>query len=589
MFTRTLLFTGLLTGGVLLLAGTSAAQSRYFYSINWHGPTVGLPSAPGGVPITEGDMLTPSTGTSLPALGPLGTPSIGFAHTTALGLPGACIGHLGGTPCIVEVDAFSRGVDRALQPNQPINPGDILFSVDEFARGFPLGPTPGPSVATESLAREAAPDAFANLAPLPPAPVPPAPMPNIGVIDGDGLASLSGFAYPGVGEIEPNTPFGGLPDTGDNKDAMDLVEPTAGGFAGGIFYSLDAGFFDPLEGVPNSGSAVANGFLGGDVLTIGAAGLPILYAPAPVLGLDLIGGPDSDDLDALILVENGNGVYNPSLVLYDWVTGASDMLIFSVRRGSAIIGMPDSIFGLPIEEGDLLVPPVVGGASPFPGIFISAEALGLATLRLGVGNLGDDLNAADTLIGNVFDCDGDGIEDAVAIGMGLVPDLNMNGIPDGCESGSVGSAFCFCPTVSAPCGNASPTTGCINVVGTGALLAGSGSSSVLSDDLVLTTTGMTPGTFALTFMGTATIPPVALANGLRCVAGSVYRFPPYATGSGTASIGPGLVAFTLGANPPPGWITAFSTWHFQTAYRDVGGPCGGSFNLSSALTVSFTP
>ncbi|MEZ5975726.1 MAG: hypothetical protein R3E96_13060 [Planctomycetota bacterium] len=50
------------------------------------------------------------------------------------------------------------------------------------------------------------------------------------------------------------------------------------------------------------------------------------------------------------------------------------MLLFSVRRGSWVIGQPDSIFGIPIEEGDILTTPLptaMGGVSPFPGIFIA--------------------------------------------------------------------------------------------------------------------------------------------------------------------------------------------------------------------------
>ena len=49
------------------------------------------------------------------------------------------------------------------------------------------------------------------------------------------------------------------------------------------------------------------------------------------------------------------------------------------------------------------------------------------------------------------------------------------------------------------------------------------------------------------------------------------------------------MAYTIGANPPAGWITALSTWHFQTWYRDIGGPCGAFSNFSNALTVTFTP
>ncbi len=340
--------------------------------------------------------------------------------------------------------------------------------------------------------------------------------------------------------------------------------------------------------MPNTSSALANGFAGGDIL-VAAAGGPALYAPAASLGLDVVAGPNTDDLDALILWDNGNGVYDPPAGPYAWVTGGSDMVVFSVRRGSAIIGVPDSILGIPIMEGDLLIPP--GPTSVTPGIFVAAEALGLATLRAGTANVSDDLNAADSLWTNVNDCDGDGVEDAVAIAIGGVADVNMNGVPDSCEGcPSVGVQFCFCPTVSAPCGNADPTAGCLNVSGTGALLEGCGSSSVSADDLLLTTTGMNPGTFALTFMGGSTIFPVNIGNGLLCTGGPLFRFPPFATGAaGAGSVGTGLAAYPVANNPVVGHIIAGSAWNFQTYYRDIGGPCGSVFNLSNALGVLFTP
>jgi len=197
-----------------------------------------------------------------------------------------------------------------------------------------------------------------------------------------------------VGLVEPNppTPFV-LPDPGDNLDAVD-VDTTLADVMGPIYISLDSAFPDPLEGPgTNTGTAVANGFVGGDVLVTSAGGLPALYAPAPVLGLDVVpgAGPDSDDLDALALFESGDGVFTPGV----------DLIFYSVRRGSAVIGAPDSIFGAPISEGDILVPPAIGGLSPFPGIWVAAEALGLWTFRsFGASEFGpfsDDLDALDVV------------------------------------------------------------------------------------------------------------------------------------------------------------------------------------------------
>ena len=277
---------------------------------------------------------------------------------------------------------------------------------------------------------------------------------------------------------------------------------------------------------------------------------PVVHAPANVLGLDIAFG--EDDLDALILRENGVPGFSPQQSLRLDGRG-TDMLVFSVRRGSAVIGMPDSIFGLPIEEGDLLVPPIPGGFSPFPGIFIAAESLGLATLRSGSGNLGADLNAADSLVRPMLDCDMDSIEDSVAIATGLVPDADSNGIPDSCGgpvTGAIGTVACVCTAAAAPCGNAYPA-GCINGSGIGATLSGfgtivgGGAASYPADDLVLTTAGMPGGSFALSFMGPALGGPFPLQNGLLCATGGIVRL-----GVARSPV-PGLRPSGPASSPPP--------------------------------------
>jgi hypothetical protein len=99
-----------------------------------------------------------------------------------------------------------------------------------------------------------------------------------------------------------------------------------------------------------------------------------------------VGGPNTDDLDALIFEDvNGDLLCTPGV----------DVLLFSVRRGSAVIGAIDSCFGIPIEEGDILTFPAVAGLPPC--IFIAAENLGLATARSGTAVLptGDELDALD--------------------------------------------------------------------------------------------------------------------------------------------------------------------------------------------------
>ena len=374
------------------------------FSIDFQGPTIGVPDSFSGIPIDEGSILTPfppgPPGPNPAAPGPLPPPGM-MVHSMLppapvtgrdLGIAPTALGY-------VELDALSYGNDPLDVPfPDPNNPVYHVFSVDEFAIGLP-----GSAVRTEGALgnMEASADTFFKVKTE--LPTPPIFDGNAPYTDGDGLAPSGA---PGVGLIDPNPPtvFSYLPsagpapdarDPGDNLDALDLETTFAEVATGPIYFSLDSAFVDPLEALipgPNTGTAVANGFVGGDVFVNTLAAGTGLYAPAPVLGLDLF-GTDTDDLDALKLAENSDGIYQASIVPFDWLTGATDMLLYSVRRNSATIGSLDSIFGIPIEEGDILTTPcpagsvlptgVVCAGGPTPGIFTAAEWLGLATVRSG--------------------------------------------------------------------------------------------------------------------------------------------------------------------------------------------------------------
>jgi hypothetical protein len=452
-----------------------------------------------------------------------------------------------------------------------------------------LTPIPGfPQVSSESLSGDSSSDVFVDLG-LPPGPLPPgAVVPrNVGALDGNGLPSGSGFAYVGLGLVEPNPPTTTPASSGDNVDALDV----GGSFTfppGGIYFSLDGAFTDPLSGLPHSGSAALLGFSGAHVLrTAVQGGSPQIYAQASQLGLDL-SGPGTDDLDALILRENGDHVFQPSKVAYDWIGGTKDMLMFSVRRGSAVIGKPDSNFGIPIAEGDILVPPRAGAPSPFPAIWIAAENLGLRTNRQGVpGQFGDELDALDHLAQAYFDCNKNGVEDAVDIATGTSSDVNGNGIPDECEANRM--PYCFCLNDFAPCNNPDLTAGCRNSSGAGAKLGSGGTVSVMADDLTLTVTSMPLNKNGLVFMCKDGQVPVTFGDGVKCPFGQTFRYFAQNSGaSGSISYGPGIVAYTFGNFGVPGHILAGSTWHFQGWFRDPPGPCGSGANLSNAMRVNFT-
>jgi len=408
-----------------LAALPATAQSSF--SIDWQSPTVGLPEGGGsGELVTYGDILLPPDGFT--DLGPLGQPDI-MVPASALGLHGY----------LIEVDAISYGQDGPA-PSNPTTPGNHWwYSVDRWAIGMGATSHP-PDLMSEGLdgAEEALADAFID-AGLPPGPLGPSTVggPHVAAIDGNGFRSASGHALPGVGLLEPERLNHGFHE-GDNLDALDadtLFLPV-----GDIYFSLDSGFIDPMTGVPNTGSAAAHGFAGGDVLLGGWVTAPSLYAAAPRLGLDLA-GPDTDDLDALALFENGAPGYQPSQVPHDWLSGHTDMLLFSVRRGSAVCERPDSIHGVPISPGDILTAPLApssGGLSPFPGIFIACENLGLA--RHGFVGFGDEMDGLDVVRQAVFDRDQDDVEDAWAIAFGQAQDCNRNGVPDAFDISS-GASF----------------------------------------------------------------------------------------------------------------------------------------------------
>ncbi|MBI5866264.1 MAG: hypothetical protein HZB38_17475, partial [Planctomycetes bacterium] len=400
----------------LTVAGTRPALAQPSFSIDWHSPPVGVLDPCWGAPLTEGDILTLAF-FQPPKPGPLPPPCISISGGFGPPMPGlaipthpAAMGHPPGVMGRVEVDALSYGFDHAPKPG--FNPWvDWYFSVDEFATGFPGTPQP-PSLFTEGAAgaRDASADIFVDVGlggiaacgPLAPN------TGNTAYLDGDGIPPYGGF---GVGLIEPNPPTPGVPgDPGSNLDALDVDIPVGPGAPFPVFYSLDSGLPDPLELTPNSASAVANGFVGGDVLVCWGPGAPPLrFAGANQLGLDLF-GPDTDDLDALTMTENGTGMFEPPTAPFSWLTGQTDAIFFSVRRGSMLVlnRVLDSRCGLPIEEGDILIPPFQQGLPP--AIWIRAEMLGLATVRTGtlMWPFGDDLDALDVKCRIPADLDRDG-------------------------------------------------------------------------------------------------------------------------------------------------------------------------------------
>lgn len=191
------------------------------------------------------------------------------------------------------------------------------------------------------------------------------------------------------------------------------------------------------------------------------------------------------------------------------------------------------------------------------------------------------------------DCDSNGIPDRCDILQGAV-DIDGNGIPDRCEPGT--RTFCLGQdetggTLPCPCGNEvvpGANEGCANNTGVGAALSSSGSTSIAAADLVLHVSQVpnaVPGYFFAGSNPVATGNGVPFFNGLRCIGGQIIRISkiPSAIG-GNASYPPqgGIPVSTI-VGAVPGDISYLQFW-----YRDPGGPCGGSANMSNALSVTWT-
>ena len=391
-----------LVGTAMAMLSASAWASPPTYSVDFQGPTAVPPGGSG--PYSAADILSP-TGAGVPGLTiPAGFP--GAPGTLAIGGFG-----INSQDEVRELDALSYGLDGQFFPEEfkarPLSPNaeefrqSWTFSVDEFAAGNGLGI--GPSVSTEGAggSREASADVYRSRTRLGGFGFL-APGTNLGEFDGNGAAPFGG---PGLDLIEANPPsVGALPDEGDNLDAWDIDTPVRGennpegeGQGGrSVYFSLDSHFPEPFEPGPpvNTGTAVANGYVGGDVLVSELTGAaPSLFADSRFLGLN--GGKpfdspndlDVDDLDALVLWNNDNPEYDPVTGPYSWTEG-TDMLLFSLRRNSALLQTPtlDALgSGMEITEGDILVPVQIGPDEWAPGIFINAEALGIATVRSGQG------------------------------------------------------------------------------------------------------------------------------------------------------------------------------------------------------------
>jgi len=234
---------------------------------------------------------------------------------------------------------------------------------------------------------------------------------------------------------------------------------------------------------------------------------------------------------------------------------------------------------------------LVPGDAGFSDVFVHDRWSGLTT-RVGLASNGDAPNAASQ--GGAISSDGRYVTFFTAAG-NVVP-----GIGGGTQQvyrrdrglASPHTAMCSgYPGTACPCGNHSTNgadEGCLNSLGIGGKLVGSGTSSLAADTLVLTGTRM-PNASCLYFQGSLSMNGglgVLFGDGLRCAGGTIWRIG-MKMNSGGASQYPGV------GDPPVsvrGNVSSPSARTYQVWYRNAAGFCTAStFNLTNGLWVLWTP
>jgi hypothetical protein len=147
--------------------------------------------------------------------------------------------------------------------------------------------------------------------------------------------------------------------------------------------------------------------------------------------------------------------------------------------------------------------------------------------------------------------------------------------------------FCFGDGsgASCPCGNASAVgaqQGCVNSLGLGGQLRGSGAAQIGSDTLVLSASNLPSTSSALFFQGTS-MSAAVFGDGLRCVAGSVLRLGTSSASGGVATYPPQGYAVS-----DAGYATIGTTLYYQAWYRNAVSYCTASpFNLTNGLSITW--
>lgn len=303
---------------------------------------------------------------------------VGFAPPPPLlQINGIGLGGMGGS--FVEVNAYSQG--RPLSQFSTSAPA--VFSVDRGSAG--VGGTAS-SNEFNIPGSEQSSDLFFSIF----------NSNNTLFRDGDGVASGANPAAPPLALAEPTTVGGPIvpipPSSVGDLDGLDLRMSAGVSPSTRIYFSVDQGTVTvgTYGGTISAADIFVNQLTSGYNQPLGGvAGNPPaapVYAPESALGFGQFIG---NDLDALVVFDDGDGQYLPG----------TDIIVFSLAPGSGFLGQTDSLLGLTVSPGDILVDGstavALGAANPTVGILHTAESLGLRTMRTGQFQSDDNLNALD--------------------------------------------------------------------------------------------------------------------------------------------------------------------------------------------------
>jgi hypothetical protein len=411
------------------------------------------------------------------------------------------------------------------------------------------------------------------------------PGPNFASDFGESVAGFNDLDLDGFGDFLVGSPGNIVP--GPSGGVGDGSAMLFSGATGAQLFQMNgvAGAFQRLgQSVGNAGDISANG---SEELLIGA---PNASSP---------GSPGLQD-GAAYVVEGKLAAIGTLLIqrtyrgFLDIGVAANTRLGYSCAGAGDIDGdgTPDQLVGGPGDhffDPDAIAPPgtwngAVAAVSSGTGRIYSGATGALLKVYWGTEATGTpgtnpgNFAGIGVSIASAGDTDGDGVPDVVIGGSGW----NAGG-----TSTNRGKAYLYAGKYTF--GNKYGVAN-TNTFGVAADISASGSLSVVGNQLVLTVTGLPPGTTCIPFFGpTPNMAGTPVSNGIIYVAGTLTRLPSVfagpagPTGTGTATI---TVDLTSPAVAP--LITPFTEWYFQVQYRNsAAGP--GVTNMCDAINLGFLP